>query len=68
MAQYRCYILDGADRIALMHPFHSDDELAAVDRARAMLREDPRFAGVELWRLDRRVYASGAERIAAAGA
>jgi hypothetical protein len=58
MSIYRCYFLDGADRIAAAEDIDADALPEAVDRAQAMLRRRAHHHAVEVWQGARRLYAT----------
>jgi hypothetical protein len=60
MALYRCYFLDGDDRIRERTDIEADALGAAVDRALELLRARPEGHSIEIWQGAQRVYPESA--------
>ena len=56
MHSYRCYVLDGRNRVAAIKLIQCASDLEAGRRADALLIQMPRFHGVEVWERERRVH------------
>ncbi len=56
MAEYRCYLLDGAGAIRGVEAMSCDGDDRAIARARDMLARRPEYSGFEVWQRNRRVY------------
>jgi hypothetical protein len=56
MHLYRCYVLDGRNRVAAIKVIQCDGDLEAGCRADALLVQMPTFHGVEVWERERRVH------------
>ena len=52
---YRFYFIDDGGSIAHAHDVDSSSDEEASDRAALMLRDQPRFAAIEVWDRARRV-------------
>ena len=59
MPAYRCYFLDESDHISGTEIIDADALTAAVEKARALLRDLPNHRSVEVWQGDERLYAPG---------
>ena len=57
MPSYRCYFLDEGDHISGTEIIDADALSAAVEKARAMLKELPNHRSVEVWQGENRLYA-----------
>lgn len=60
MPSYRCYFLDESDHISGTEMIDADALTAAVEKARALLRDLPNHRSVEVWQGDERLYAPAA--------
>jgi len=58
MHVYRCFFLNEDNHIKAAEIIEAEAIGEAIDRARAMLRERPRYGAVELWDGARRLYPS----------
>jgi|GraSoi_2013_60cm_1033757.scaffolds.fasta_scaffold42424_3 hypothetical protein len=56
MHSYRCYVLDGRNRVAAIKMIECASDGEARQRADALLVQMPRFHGVEVWERERRVH------------
>jgi hypothetical protein len=56
MHSYRCYVLDGHNRVAAIKMIECASDVEAGQRADALLVQMPRFHGVEVWERERRVH------------
>ena len=56
MHSYRCYVLDGRNRVAAIKMIECASDVEARQTADALLVQMPRFHGVEVWERDRRVH------------
>ncbi len=56
MPIYRCYFLDGNERIAASEDIDADAAHEAIDRAQAMLKRRAHHHGIEVWQGARRLY------------
>ncbi|HEX3538624.1 MAG TPA: hypothetical protein VHU15_17830 [Stellaceae bacterium] len=62
MPSYRCYFLDESDHISGTEIIDADALTAAVEKARALLRDLPNHRAVEVWQGDERLYAPASPR------
>jgi len=53
---YRCYFLSISNAIKDVAEFRSQDDNAALDHARNLLKAQSGFNGFELWQGTRRIY------------
>ena len=60
MPSYRCYFLDQDDHISGTEIIDAEALTAAVEKARALLRDLPNHRSVEVWQGDERRYAPAA--------
>jgi hypothetical protein len=58
MPSYRCYFLDHGDHISGTEIIDADALTAAVEKARAMLKELAHHQSVEVWDEEKRLYPS----------
>jgi hypothetical protein len=56
MHSYRCYVLDGRNRVAAIKMIECASDVEARQRADALLVQMPTFHGVEVWDRKRRVH------------
>lgn len=49
MPRFRCFIIDGSDRVGAIEPCESASDAEAVNRAYELLRQNPHAAAVEVW-------------------
>jgi len=56
MRVYRCYFLNERDRIEAYENIEADALQEAVDRALALLRQQPKHKGIEIWEGPHRLY------------
>ena len=56
MHSYRCYVLDGRNRVAAIKMIECASDVEARQRADALLVQMSRFHGVEVWERKRRVH------------
>jgi hypothetical protein len=70
MHSYRCYVLDGRNRVAAIKLIECASDVEAGHKADALLVQMPTFHGVEVWERDRRVHISllGAAAVRASSA
>jgi hypothetical protein len=61
MHVYRCYFLNQDDRIRAFENIEADALTEALDRAFALLREQPEHHAIEIWNGAIRVYRGQAE-------
>jgi hypothetical protein len=54
-AYYRCYFLNGEDRIVTVEPLACSDDAEASRVAAKLLAERPRYPAAEVWDHDRKV-------------
>ena len=72
MHVYRCYFLNERDRIEAYENIEADALQEAVDRALALLRQQPKHKAIEIWEGPNRLYPArrrrpGRSRISIAG-
>ena len=64
MRGYRCYFLDGADRICGVEQFMSPDDSAALEKGRRLFaRRRDMYSGYEVWHEARQLWKSPRERV-----